>query len=63
MIFSDPLSTLQALEKLKPDHPMLKQIQDMLHKLEVDQKKTVSLWASGHIGIRGNEIADTARSS
>ena len=31
MTFSNSLSTLQALEKLKTDHPQLIQIQDMLH--------------------------------
>ena len=36
MIFSDSLSALQALEKLKSDHPLLTTIQDMLHKSEID---------------------------
>ena len=34
MIFSDSLSALQSLEKLKSDHPVLIQIQDMLQKLK-----------------------------
>ena len=35
--FSDSLSVLQALEKFKMDHPLLIQIQDMLHTIEADQ--------------------------
>ena len=56
MIFSDSLSALQALEKLKSNHPLLIQIQDMLHKIEIDQKG-VFMWVPGHVGIRGNEAA------
>ena len=55
MTFSDSLSALQSLEKLKTDHPSA--IQDMLHKIEVDQKKIVFVWVPGHAGIRGNEAA------
>ena len=41
MIFSDPLSALQALGKLKTDHPLLIQIQELLHKINKDQKVIV----------------------
>ena len=37
MIFSNSLSALQVLEKLNSNHPLLIQIHDMLHKIEVDQ--------------------------
>ena len=42
MIFSDLLSALQVLEKLKTDNLLFIQIlQDILHKIDVDQKETV----------------------
>ena len=41
MIFSDSLSTLQMLGKLKTDHPLLIQIQELLHKIHADQKEIV----------------------
>ena len=41
MIFSDSLSALQALGKLKTDHPLLIQIQEFLHKINADQKENL----------------------
>ena len=37
MFFSDSLSSLRAPGKLKTYHPLLIQIQDMLHTIEADQ--------------------------
>ena len=58
MIFSESLSALQTLGKLKTDHPMLIQIQELLHKINADQKVLVFMCVPGHVGIRGNEAAD-----
>ena len=44
MIYSDSLSALQALGKLKTDHPLLIQIQDLLHKINADQNEIVSIY-------------------
>ena len=60
MILSDSQSALQALEKLKTDHPLFIQIQDILPNIDVDQKEFVSMGISGYGGIRGNEAADRA---
>ena len=54
MIFSDSLSALQALKNLKTDHPLLIQIQELLHKINADKKETIFMWVPGHTGIDGN---------
>ena len=54
------LSALQALGKLKTDHPLLVQIKELLHQINADQKEIVFMRVPGHVGIRGNEAADGA---
>ena len=51
MIFSGSLSALQALRNFKTDHPLLIQIQKLLHKINADKKETIFMWVPGHIGI------------
>ena len=41
MIFSDSLSALQALGKLKTDHLLQIQVRVLLRKIAVDHKETV----------------------
>ena len=60
MIFSDSLFAIQALGKLKTDHPLRIQIQELLHEINTDQKEIVFMWVLGHVGIRGNEAVDRA---
>ena len=60
MIFSNSLSALQALGKLKTEHLLLIQIQELLHKINTDQKEIVFMMVPGHVGFRGNEAADRA---
>ena len=44
MIFSDSLSALQVLGKLKTGHHLLIQIQELLQKNNADQKEIVFMW-------------------
>ena len=57
MIFSDSVSALQVLGKLKTDRHLLIQIQELLHKINADQKVLVFMCVPGHVGIQGNEAA------
>lgn len=60
-IFSDSLSSLQALENLKGHREEL--LHDIINTLDliIDQGSTLCLaWVPSHIGIRGNDMADTA---
>ena len=60
LFFSDSPSASHELRKLVTDHPLLIQIQDLLHKINADQKEIVFMRVPGHVGIRGNEAADRA---
>jgi len=58
-IFSDSYSALLNLNKFRLNHPVVLIIKHRLHKL-IDNGKTVHLcWIPGHVGINGNEKADT----
>ena len=61
LIFSDSLSSLQALQGSGVDNPLLMHIHNEYQILTEDQHKTVVLcWIPSHIGIPGNETADRA---
>lgn len=60
LIISDSLSSLEALENLKTDHPCLLEIYKKLQKIHKANIKISFLWVPSHVGIRGNEFADTA---
>ena len=55
--FLDSLSALQALGKLKTEHPVLIQTQELLHNINADQKEIVFMWVPGLVGIEGNAAA------
>ena len=58
MIFSDSKSCLQALAHLKTDHPIVVQILDKLNDLKEANYDIRFCWVPGHVGLRGNELAD-----
>ena len=58
--FSDSLSACKHCGQLKTDYTLLIQIQDKLHKIDVDQKEIVFMWVPGHVGIWENWAAGRA---
>ena len=63
IIFSDSLSSLQALHNQKLENPSVCDVLERISHL-VPFKRIVFCWLPSHIGIRGNEKADeTAKSA
>jgi len=59
-IFTDSLSSIQAIERLYPaNHPLLVRIKDILNDPR-RRNRTALIWTPGHCGITGNELADSA---
>ena len=60
VIFSDSLSSLQAIHSTKLDVPMIRGIAERCHHLHTVNKIISFCWIPSHVGIRGNERADAA---
>ena len=58
MIFTDSLSSLQALDSSNCDHPFIQDILKLFNDCLLVNKKVVIAWVPSHLGIRGNEKAD-----
>jgi len=59
IIFSDSLSSLQAIRSNNPKNPLVINIQTQLHQL-LSSTDILFCWIPSHIGIAGNELADKA---
>ena len=59
LIFSDSLSTLQALKNRNIEHPLIQRLLEKLNTL-LNSKSIIFCWIPSHIGISGNEEADKA---
>ena len=58
VIYSDSLSCLQALQNRNLNHPIIRDIIQMLTYLKEVGSIIEFCWIPGHIGIKGNEKAD-----
>ena len=59
VIFSDSLSSLQALDNLKVDNPTVQRVLSKYNSLS-DRNTVLFCWLPSHVGIRGNDQADSA---
>ena len=60
-IFTDSMSALCSLKKLYPVNILVQEVQDWLVLLSSRRKIQISFcWVPAHIGISGNELADSA---
>ena len=58
IIFTDSLSSLQALDSNNCDHPFIQDILKFFNDCQSVNKKVVLAWVPSHVGIKGNEKAD-----
>ena len=48
-----------AIRKYDPQHPIIQSIQDWLFRLSSKFKSVSFCWVPSHVGIQGNELADS----
>ena len=60
LILTDSLSSLLALRRFYPDHPIVQDILSRITSLERACKSVRFCWIPSHVGIVGNELADAA---
>lgn len=58
-IFSDSLSSLMKIGHFKTKHPTVSFINHKIDEMMRSGKNINLCWIPGHVGIKGNEIADT----
>ena len=58
-IFSDSLSSLQAIESRKMKHHLVRRIIGICSRLARTCQELVLVWSPSHVGIPGNERADS----
>ena len=60
IIYSDSLSVVEAINTFYPKHPLVYEIQTLLHKLFNNNINVILCWTPSHVELKGNEDADKA---
>lgn len=58
VIYTDSKSCLMALNNFLSDDPLIKEVQQLMVKLQSSQYDFILVWIPSHQGIRGNEKVD-----
>lgn len=59
IILSDSLSTLTSIKNYHQPNDIIRKIQNQISTLELNSQSIIMIWIPSHIGIQGNELADT----
>ncbi|CAI6357324.1 unnamed protein product [Macrosiphum euphorbiae] len=59
IIFSDSLSTLTSILNIHQPNSISGKIHNQIHRLKTNAQTIIFCWVPSHVGIRGNELADT----
>ncbi|XP_060867266.1 uncharacterized protein LOC132942682 [Metopolophium dirhodum] len=59
IIFSDSLSTLTSILNIHQPNSISGKIHNQIHRLKSNTQTIIFCWVPSHVGIRGNELADT----
>ena len=57
-IFSDSLSSIDAIQSYTPQNAIVSQIRFIIHTLKQQKTSITFCWIPSHIGIEGNERVD-----
>ena len=60
VIFSDSRSAVEAIQNYSPKNSLVQEIKYAFHKLYEEGKHIEICWIPAHVGVQGNEEADTA---
>ena len=59
VIYTDSKSAIDAISQFNTFHPIAQKAQEWLHLIRARHKTVCFCWVPSHVGIRGNEIADS----
>ena len=59
VIYTDSLSSVNAIKRLNSFHPLIQKAQEWLFRIATKHKTIKFCWVPSHVGISGNEKADS----